>query len=167
MEDDEDGVKDDFAEEVVFIWGAGFREEDVADKDDDEEEEEEESCLRGVPRFQLFQSLDTLCEKSTLILRSSMMTLFILKYARSHCSFVSNSMKAYCKLCSVFLSRMTSHLRMVPKRENAISRSSSLVMGLSLQTNNTFSGGFASASGKSPSICRTMARERNSFSRMA
>lgn len=39
---------------------------------------------------------------------------------------------------------------MGPNRENIISRSSSVVTGFSLQTNSTFSGGFTSASGKSP-----------------
>lgn len=42
------------------------------------------------------------------------------------------------------------HLLMVPKREKMISRSSSVVTGLSLQTNSTFSGGRTSASGRSP-----------------
>ena len=37
-----------------------------------------------------------------------------------------------------------------PNLEKIISRSSLLVTGFSLQTNNTFSGGFISASGKSP-----------------
>lgn len=42
---------------------------------------------------------------------------------------------------------------MEPKREKMISRSSSVVTGLSLHTNKTFSGGFMSASGRSPT-CR-------------
>lgn len=42
------------------------------------------------------------------------------------------------------------HLFMDPKREKMISRSSSVVTGFSLHTNNTFSGGFMSASGRSP-----------------
>lgn len=42
------------------------------------------------------------------------------------------------------------HLFIVPKRENMISRSSSVVTGFSLHTNSTFSGGLISASGRSP-----------------
>jgi len=43
-----------------------------------------------------------------------------------------------------------SYLRILPNREKIISRSSSVVTGLSLQTNSTLSSGFMSASGKSP-----------------
>lgn len=39
---------------------------------------------------------------------------------------------------------------MGPKREKIISKSSSVVTGFNLQTNRTLSGGFTSASGKSP-----------------
>lgn len=45
-----------------------------------------------------------------------------------------------------------------------ISKSSSVVTGLSLQTNSTFSGGFMSASGRSPIISSTTAFERAVFS---
>ena len=43
------------------------------------------------------------------------------------------------------------HLKISPNREKIISRSASLVAGLSLHTNSTFSGGATSASGRSPS----------------
>lgn len=42
------------------------------------------------------------------------------------------------------------YLFIEPNRENMISRSSSVVTGLSLQTKRTFSGGLIFASGKSP-----------------
>lgn len=52
------------------------------------------------------------------------------------------------------------HLLMVPKREKMISRSSSVVTGLSLQTNSTFSGGRTSASGRSPTCRQSRGCER-------
>lgn len=63
----------------------------------------------------------------------------------------------------------TLHLMMsqeviVPKREKIISRSSSVVTGLSLQMNNMLGGGLASASGRSPIISSTTARLCASFS---
>lgn len=51
-----------------------------------------------------------------------------------------------------FLSRITSQLRISPKREKMSSRSSLRVTGLSLHTKSTFSGGLMSACGKSPTI---------------
>jgi len=50
----------------------------------------------------------------------------------------------------VYFTSATSYLRILPNRENIISRSSSVVTGLSLQTNSTLSSGFISASGRSP-----------------
>lgn len=52
------------------------------------------------------------------------------------------------------------HLLMVPKREKMISRSSSVVTGLSLQTNSTFSGGRTSASGRSPTWTESRGSQR-------
>lgn len=54
------------------------------------------------------------------------------------------------------------HLLMVPKREKMISRSSSVVTGLSLQTNSTFSGGRMSASGRSPTWTERRASQNGS-----
>ena len=59
-----------------------------------------------------------------------------------------------------------SHLLMSPKREKINSKSSSVVTGCSLHTNNTFLGGSMSASGMSPScssivLARPMNNNRN------
>lgn len=48
------------------------------------------------------------------------------------------------------LQMFNTYLFIEPNRENMISRSSSVVTGLSLQTKRTFSGGLIFASGKSP-----------------
>lgn len=98
-----------------------------------------------------------------------MRTPCILKYARSQSSLVANSMNAYCKLSPDVLSRMTSHERILPKREKISSRSSSRVTGLSLQTKRICSGGVMSAEGKSPmsssvSACARASRSRRTFS---
>ena len=52
-----------------------------------------------------------------------------------------------------FHNKYPTNLLICPNLEKMISRSSDVVTGLSLQTNSTFSGGLASASGKSP-ICQ-------------
>lgn len=52
------------------------------------------------------------------------------------------------------------YLLIAPKRENMISRSSSVVTGLSLQTKSTFSGGLISASGKSPTSSTKVKEKR-------
>mmetsp|Transcript_10686 Transcript_10686/g.27413 ORF Transcript_10686/g.27413 Transcript_10686/m.27413 type:complete len:202 (+) Transcript_10686:258-863(+) len=61
---------------------------------------------------------------------------------------------------------MMSHDVMVPKRENMISRSSSVVTGFSLHTNSMLDGGLTSASGRSPIISSTTARDLASSVRM-
>ncbi len=48
----------------------------------------------------------------------------------------------------------THHLLIFPKREKIISKSSAVVTGFNLHTNNTFSGGAASTSGMSPTYKR-------------
>lgn len=67
-------------------------------------------------------------------------------------SLLSNSMNAYWSESPVLLSLITWQLIIGPKRENISSRSSSRVTGLSLHTNNTFSGGRTLANGRSPTI---------------
>ena len=54
---------------------------------------------------------------------------------------------------------------MRPNREKMSSRSSSRVTGLSLQTNNTFSGGRTLANGRSPTISSVRADAAAAFSR--
>ena len=71
----------------------------------------------------------------------------------------SNSMKAYCKLSPVFLSRTTSQLKILPNREKINSRSSSCVTGFNLHTNKMFSGGRTAANGISPIISSVRADE--------
>lgn len=71
----------------------------------------------------------------------------------------SNSIKAYCKLSPVFLSLTISQLNILPNLEKINSRSSSAVTGLSLQTNNIFSGGLTAANGISPIISSVSAEE--------
>ena len=95
-----------------------------------------------------------------------MSTLSIFRYAVSAASRVSNVTNAKHSESPVLWSRTTSHDTTRPNREKIISRSSSVVTGLSLQTNSDSSGGFASASGKSPIISSTTARFLASFSRV-
>mmetsp|Transcript_3809 Transcript_3809/g.12777 ORF Transcript_3809/g.12777 Transcript_3809/m.12777 type:complete len:224 (+) Transcript_3809:1504-2175(+) len=89
---------------------------------------------------------------------SSIKTLSILKYAASHSDLCSKFTNAYPRLAPVLKSRMTSHDVTFPNLLKIISKSSSVVTGLSLQTNKDSSGGLASASGKSPSTSSTTAR---------
>lgn len=67
--------------------------------------------------------------------------------------------------CLTFLSLMTSQLQMVPNREKMSSKSSLRVMGFSLHTNSTFSGGLISACGRSPTISSVNAAAAASFRR--
>lgn len=114
----------------------------------------------------------TLCEKSTWMRWSSISTFCILKYARSASAFSLYSMKAYCRLSPVRLSRMTSQDRICPNREKMSCSDSSSVTGLSLHTKSTFSGGATSAKGRSPTIssvsaCCLASRSRRSLSTVA
>lgn len=97
--------------------------------------------------------------------RSSTRTLSILAYARSASSFSLNSTKAYCSESPVLASQMISQLMIVPNREKINSRSSLLVIWLSLQTKSTFSGGATSAKGRSPTISSVRACARASRAR--
>ena len=114
--------------------------------------------LLTIPTF-LFRckSFDTDWEKSTWILLSSIITLFILRYASSQELMLSNSTKPYCKLWPVFQSLTIYTLLIGPNLEKITSRSFTWVMGLSLQINRMFSGGFKFASGKSPKIYKVIA----------
>ena len=89
---------------------------------------------------------------------SSIKTLSILKYACSASCLCSKLTKAYPRLAPVLKSRMTSHDNTLPNRLKMISKSSSVVTGFNLHTKSDSSGGFASASGKSPMSSRTTAR---------
>lgn len=97
----------------------------------------------------------------------SMRTLSILKYACSADSLWSNSMKAYCSESPVFLSLMTSQLRILPNLLKMSSRSSERVTGFNLQTKRIFSGGRISAKGRSPTISRVRAAADESALRRA
>lgn len=66
-------------------------------------------------------------------------------------------MNPYCKLCPVFQSLTIYTLFTGPNLENIIYKSLYWVIGLSLQTNKIFYGGFMFASGKSPNIYKVTA----------